>query len=73
MRSAALRRRGLQQHPELVNAVIEGDSARASAVSVEHFALTERTIRNLYEGVDGTDNPQILRNLKGAPHAGHRR
>ena len=65
--------RGLQQHPELVNAVIEGDPARAGAFAAEHFSLTEHTIRDLFNAVDGTDDLQNLTNPIGAHHANHRR
>jgi GntR family transcriptional repressor for pyruvate dehydrogenase complex len=49
--SPELRHRAIQQHPQLVHAIIEGDVARAGAVAAEHFHLTEETLRNLLAAV----------------------
>ncbi len=56
--SPALRERGLQQHPGLVDAVIEGDDERAGTLALEHFSLTEQTIRDLFDNVNDSPDEQ---------------
>jgi GntR family transcriptional repressor for pyruvate dehydrogenase complex len=49
--SPLLRARGVEQHPELVHAIIEGDAGRAASLASEHFSLTEHTLRDLLAAV----------------------
>jgi GntR family transcriptional regulator, transcriptional repressor for pyruvate dehydrogenase complex len=43
-----VRRRALHQHPSLAEAVIRGDAGSAAHLAVEHFSLTEETLRELH-------------------------
>lgn len=45
--SPEVRRRALHQHPELAQAVIDGDPDRAAGLAAEHFSLTEAMLREL--------------------------
>ena len=49
--SPAVRRRALEQHPELARAVIAGDAAAAASLAARHFALTEDVFRELHARV----------------------
>jgi DNA-binding FadR family transcriptional regulator len=47
----ALRRRALEQHPALVEAIIDGDAELAARLAAEHFSLTEAMFRKVYATV----------------------
>ncbi len=49
--SPEVRRRALHQHPELAQAVIDGDPDRAAGLAAEHFSLTEAMLRELHARV----------------------
>jgi len=49
--SPGVRRRALHQHPELAQAVIDGNPERAAALAAEHFSLTESMLRELHARV----------------------
>jgi DNA-binding FadR family transcriptional regulator len=49
--SRAIRRRAIDQHALLVNAILARDGERAAQVADEHFAMTEDVLRGLYERV----------------------
>ena len=46
--SERLRRRALEQHPRLVEAIVAGDPVAAARVAGEHFDLTDVAMRGLY-------------------------
>ena len=46
--SPEVRKRALHQHPELAQAVIDGDPQTAARVAAEHFSLTEDSLRELH-------------------------
>jgi GntR family transcriptional regulator, transcriptional repressor for pyruvate dehydrogenase complex len=43
-----VRRRAVRQHPELAQAVIDGDAGRAADLAEEHFSLTEAMLTELH-------------------------
>jgi DNA-binding FadR family transcriptional regulator len=47
--SAQLRERALEQHAQLVDAVLERRAADAERIAADHFGLTERALRELLE------------------------
>jgi len=49
--SPEVRRRALHQHPELAQAVIDGNPERAAELAAEHFSLTESMLRELHARV----------------------
>ena len=49
--SPEVRRRALHQHPELAQAVIDGNPERAAGLAAEHFSLTESMLRELHARV----------------------
>jgi len=49
--SPEVRRRALHQHPELAEAVIDGNPERAAELAAEHFSLTESMLRELHARV----------------------
>jgi DNA-binding FadR family transcriptional regulator len=49
--SPEVRARALHQHPQLAQAVIDGDPGRAAALAAEHFSLTESMLRELHARV----------------------
>jgi GntR family transcriptional regulator, transcriptional repressor for pyruvate dehydrogenase complex len=49
--SPEVRRRALHQHPELAQAVIDGDPERAAGLAADHFSLTESMLRELHARV----------------------
>jgi GntR family transcriptional repressor for pyruvate dehydrogenase complex len=49
--SPEVRGRALHQHPELAQAVIDGDPERAAALAADHFSLTESMLRGLHARV----------------------
>lgn len=59
--SPDVRRRALRQHPELAQAVIDGDPAAAARVAAQHFSLTEDLLRELHA--------RIRLRTEGEPHA----
>ncbi len=46
--SPEVRKRALHQHPELAQAVIDGDAETAARVAAQHFSLTEDLLRELH-------------------------
>jgi GntR family transcriptional repressor for pyruvate dehydrogenase complex len=46
--SPEVRKRALHQHPELAQAVIDGDAETAARVAAGHFSLTEDLLRELH-------------------------
>jgi GntR family transcriptional repressor for pyruvate dehydrogenase complex len=56
--SVAVRRRALDQHAALVQAVLEGSVDRAASLAAEHFSLTGTAIRGLVERSYGRTEPQ---------------
>ncbi len=59
--SPAARRRALHQHPELAQAVIDGDPETAARVAAQHFSLTEDLLKELHA--------RIRLRTEGGPHA----
>ena len=49
--SPEVRRRALHQHPELAQAVIDGNPELAARLAAEHFSLTESMLRELHARV----------------------
>ncbi len=49
--SPEVRRRALHQHPELAQAVIEGNPDQAAELAADHFSLTESMLRELHARV----------------------
>jgi len=49
--SPEVRRRALHQHPELAQAVIDGNPEWAAELAAEHFSLTESMLRELHARV----------------------
>ena len=49
--SPEVRRRALHQHPELAQAVIDGNPELAAELAAEHFSLTESMLRELHARV----------------------
>ena len=49
--SPEVRRRALHQHPELAQAVIDGNPERAAELAAEHFSLTESMLREVHARV----------------------
>ena len=49
--SPDVRRRALHQHPELAQAVIDGNPELAARLAAEHFSLTESMLRELHARV----------------------
>ena len=49
--SPEVRGRALHQHPELAQAVIDGNPERAAELAAEHFSLTESMLRELHARV----------------------
>jgi DNA-binding FadR family transcriptional regulator len=49
--SPEVRRRALHQHPELAQAVIDGNPERAAELAAGHFSLTESMLRELHARV----------------------
>ncbi len=50
-----LRARALEQHPCLVEAVVEGAADAAAKISADHFGLTEETFRDVFARVEPED------------------
>jgi GntR family transcriptional regulator, transcriptional repressor for pyruvate dehydrogenase complex len=46
--SPEARRRAMHQHPELAQAVIDGDPDTAARVAAQHFSLTEDLLKELH-------------------------
>lgn len=67
--SLALRDRGLHQHPDLIEAIIDGDDERAGALAFDHFALTERSIRDLVAQVTSLDTDGYVDHHEGEEHS----
>jgi GntR family transcriptional regulator, transcriptional repressor for pyruvate dehydrogenase complex len=59
--SPEVRRRAVHQHPELAQAVVDGDSEAAARAAARHFALTEDLLRELHA--------RIRLRAEGEPHA----
>jgi DNA-binding FadR family transcriptional regulator len=49
--SKDLRERALHQHPELAQAILDGDSETAAKLAMNHFLLTEDLLRGLFARV----------------------
>lgn len=50
-----LRARALEQHPSLVEAVVEGAAEAAAKIAADHFGLTEEMFRNVFALVEPSD------------------
>lgn len=53
--SADIRARAMEQHGELVAAIVDGKPEAAAAIAAEHFSLTESALRELLERVEGVE------------------
>jgi len=51
----ALRERALEQHPALVDAVVDGRAEVAAHLSAEHFGLTEGSYREVFARIEPRD------------------
>lgn len=51
----ALRERALEQHPALVDAVVDGRADTAAHLSAEHFGLTEGSYREVFARIEPRD------------------
>ncbi len=56
--SPLLRKRALQQHPQLAEAVIAGDAELAAHLAAEHFLLTEDMLKRLMSTLDEESAPR---------------
>jgi GntR family transcriptional regulator, transcriptional repressor for pyruvate dehydrogenase complex len=69
--SPEVRRRALHQHPELAQAVIEGNPDQAAELAADHFSLTESMLRELHARVmlRGPAQPQAAQPQAAQPQA----
>ena len=67
--SPEVRRRALHQHPELAQAVIEGNPGHAAELAADHFSLTESMLRELHARVmlRGPAQPQAAQPKAAQP------